>query len=305
MPGKRLGLAGLLAELLLGLLVVAVLAYVSARAGLGNPFTGLGASQGLGPEEEKALKHIYGLDKPLGEGLLGFLAGLLRADTGPSILYNKPAFSLALGALPWTLLGIGAGFLAAYATAAAWIIALGPRIPRPIRALSFIPGYFYAVLLLLSSWWLGWPPPLPGHGAEKLAAYILVVWLALWPRLLHGLAGIVEDPGLELGQVLQALRAIGAPEHRVNAKLLRTVLAPYTAYAATMLGMVLERSAILEPLLGYTGLGLMLYRGVASADPVLAATAFTLIGAVAYLVVVAGRLAERALDPRLATGAGA
>jgi len=290
---------GLVAELVLGLLLIAVLAYVSARAGLGNPFTGLGAEQGLGPEELRVLRHVYGLDEPVPRGLLSFIYGVLRADTGPSILYNKPAFALAEEALPWTLLGIGAGFLAAYASAALWVVLLGPGVPRPVRGLSFLPGYFYAVLMLLSSWWLGWPPALPGHGAEKLAAYVLVVWLALWPRLLHGLAGIVEDPGLELASVTQAMRAIGAPEHRVNARLLRTVLAPYTAYAATMLGMVLERSAILEPLLGYTGLGLLLYRGVASADPVLAATAFTLLGAIAYLVVVAGRLAERLLDPRL------
>jgi len=293
-------LARLTAELVAGLLLVSLVVYVSARLSLGNPFAGLGAEQGLTPSEEKALRRIYGLDKGLLEGFAGFLRGLIRGDTGPSLLYGEPALGLALAALPWALLGIATGFAAAYATAAAWVVAAGPRVPGPVRSLSFIPGYFYAALLLLASWRLGWPPPLPGHGEEKLVAYVIVVWLALWPRLLHGLADMIQGLGEEHAQLAQALRAIGLPEHRVNMHLLRVALAPYTAYAATMLGMVLERSAVLEPLLGYTGIGYLLYRGAAGADPVLAATSFTLIGAVAYTVVALGRLAESRLDPRLA-----
>ena len=293
------GVAGALAELAVGLLVVSLVAYVSARLGLGNPFAGLGAEQGLTPSEEEALRHIYGLDKGLPEGFAGFLTGFLHGDTGPSLLYGKPALGLALAALPWTLLGVATGFAAAYAAAAAWVVVAGPRVPGPVRSLSFIPGYFYAALLLLASWRLGWPPPLPGHGAAKLAAYALVVWLAAWPRLLHGLADTLQGLGAEHTQLAQALRAMGLPEHRVNKHLLRVALAPYTAYAATMLGMLLERSAVLEPLLGYTGLGYLLYRSAANADPVLAATSFTLIGAAAYAAVAAGRLAEKHLDPRL------
>jgi oligopeptide transport system permease protein len=289
----------LLTELMVGLVAITVVAYMSARLGLGNPFTGLGASQGLDPATEAALRRIYGLDKPPLQGLLGFLSSLARGSTGPSLVYGESALRIALGYLPWTLAGVAAGFTLALLATATWMALLGPKVPRPIRSLSFIPGYFYAVILFLSAWWLGWPHPLPSHDAEKMAAYVLVVFLASWPRLLHALAGIVDDAGAELQGYILALRAMGSPEHRVNRRLLRTVAAPFAAYAAMLLAMMLERSVILEPLLGYNGLGRLLYEAATSADPILAATAFTLIGLTAYTIVFLGRLLETMLDPRL------
>jgi ABC-type dipeptide/oligopeptide/nickel transport system permease component len=289
----------LLAELSAGVLAVASVAYLSARIGLGNPFAGLGASQGLDPVTETVLRRIYGLDKPPLEGLLYFLSSLARGSTGPSLVYGKPALRIALDYLPWTLLGIASGFMLALLATVTWIIVIGPKVPRPIRSLSFIPGYFYAAILLLSAWWLGWPHPLPSHDAEKVSAYSLIVFMASWPRLLHALAGILSDPGAELKGYVSALRAMGASEHRVNKHLLRTVAAPFTAYMLMLLAMILERSAIIEPLIGYTGLGHLLYEAVVSADPILAATVFTTIGVISYTIVFLGRFLENILDPRM------
>ena len=287
------------ARLAAGAVTVAAVAYLAARLGLGNPLAGLGAEEALGPRAAEELRRLYGLDKPLLQGLAEWLHGLLHGDTGRSIVYGgAPALQLSITALPRTLIPLLAGYTLALLAAAAWLIARGPRVPRPLRAAAFTPGYFYAILLALSSWWLGWPPPLPGAGPGKAAAYAAVVFAAAWPRLLHASAGLLEDPGPELREYTTALQAVGVPEHRIRLHLLRATAAPLAAYASTMLGMLLERSAILEPLLGYTGLGRLLYTAVTSADPVLAATAFTLLGTVSVLLVEAGRLAETLLDPR-------
>lgn len=302
-PSRALRAAGPVAkaalEAALGVCVIAATSYTAARLGLGNPFAGLGSEGALPPEALRTLTRIYGLDEPLARGFASFVASLLRGTTGPSLLYGRPALSLVARALPWTLAAVLPGFTAAYLLALAHFVLLGPRGSGPARWLGFIPGYIYAVAVAVSSWALGWPSPLPGTGAGKLLAYSLVVLLASWPRLLHGLLGILEDAEGEILAYERVLMAQGFPRRAVSARAARVVLAPYTAYAATMLGGVLERSAIVEPIISYTGAGYLLYRGAANADPVLAATAFTVIGALSYVIVAAGRVAEPLLDPRV------
>ena len=292
-------LAASAARLAAGVLAVAAAAYLAARLGLGNPLAGLGAEEALGPGATGELRRLYGLDRPPLRGLASWLGGLLRGDAGRSIVYGgAPALQLSLAALPRTLAPLLAGYTLALLAAVAWLTFHGPRVPRVLRGAAFLPGYFYAILLSLSSWLLGWPPPLPGSGPSKAAAYALVVFAAVWPRLLHASTGILEDPGPELQGYTTALRAMGLPEHRIRLHLLRAAAAPLAAYTSTVLGMLLERSAILEPLLGYTGIGSLLYTATTNADPVLAATAFTLLGTVSTLLVEAGRLTEQLLDPR-------
>jgi peptide/nickel transport system permease protein len=300
--GAARALPRLVAELVAGVAVIAVTAYLAAREGLGNPFAGLGSTGSLPPETVEALRRVYGLDKPVLQGLLGFLASLARGSTGPSIVYGRPALAVAAEYLPWTLAAVSLGALAAAAGAVAWVIVAGPRVPRLLRMASFVPGYFYAVLLMLASWRLGWPSPLPSHGVEKTAVYALVVFAAAWPRLLHSAAGLAAGLGHELGGYLSALRAMGVPGRRANIHLLRLMAAPLSAYFFMLFAGVLERSVILEPLIGYAGLGRLLYEAVTSADPVLAAAAFTLLGGAAFMLVSAGRLLESLLDPRLGEG---
>ncbi len=294
------------AEAVAGVLLVAVVAYLAARAGLGNPLAGLGESGALPPKAVESIERVYGLREPPLRGLLGFLCSLLHGRGGPSLYYGgADALGLALGGLWRTLAVMLPAAGAAAVAAAAWSIVIGFEPPGPVRALSFVPGYFYAVAVAVSSWLLGWPPPLPCSCLSKAVAYFLVVFIALWPRMLHTLSGLLRDALGELSGYAAAARAVGLGERRLRARLVRAVAAPFAAQAALLAGMVLERSAVLEPLLGYTGLGGLLYSAVANADPVLAATAFTVLGSAAYLVASLGRLLEPLLDPRLRGGEAA
>ncbi len=302
----RGGLAAAAAEAVAGVLLVAAVAYLAARAGLGNPLAGLGESGALPPKAVESIERVYGLREPPLRGLLGFLYSLLHGRGGPSLYYGGAnALGLALTGLWRTLAVMLPAAGAAAVAAAAWSIAIGFEPPGPVRALSFVPGYFYAVAATVSSWLLGWPPPLPCSCLSKAVAYFLVVFIALWPRMLHTLSGLLRDALGELSGYAATARAVGLGERRLRARLVRAVAAPFAAQAALLAGMVLERSAVLEPLLGYTGLGRLLYSAVANADPVLAATAFTVLGSVAYLVASLGRLLEPLLDPRLRGGEAA
>ncbi len=295
MTAKALG------ELFVGIILVGLISYIVARSALGNPFIGLGVQEQLSPAVEKELVKIYGLNESLALGSLGFLSGLFKGTTGQSIVYNSPAFSIAVYSILWTLLAILPGFLLGFLASMLWFTLYGSNNPATaiIRRLSFIPGYIYAVIIAVSSWLIGWPSPLPSTSTSKIIAYTLVIFLVAWTRLLHGLIGIVDDSINELSGYTQALRAMAYPEYKINQKLIRVVMPSYSAYATTLLGMTLERSVILEPLIGYVGIGMILYRSVIMADPVLAATAFTLLGSIGYLMVIIGRVLEPTFDPRL------
>ncbi len=281
------------AETLAGILIVVLVSYMVAREALGNPFAGLGADMGLDSQTLRALSQAYGLNTSIARGALRFAAGLLKGDTGPSLTYGVPAYSLAIRLLPWTLAPILAGIGLSFAATILWVLFVGFHAPRPFRAGSFIPGYFYAVLVIILAWRLGEPSPLPGHSIGKTLVYTGIVWLAVFPRLLHGLLGLMEEPMLELKDYMHALRAIGLPEWKVRLRTLQVLLSAFNAYTLILTGMIIERSAIIEPILNYTGIGYLLYHGVVDGDPVLAATSFALIGITGYIAAGTGRAMGR------------
>ena len=288
-------------ELLISITIIALFSYAVARTALGNPFVRLGEEEQLSTLVEKQLSQIYGLDKSPLSGSLSFLRELLHGNTGQSIIYNTPAFQLAAYSTLWTLAAVVTGFTLALLFSIAWFIFIGPesRVTSLYRKLSFIPGYIYAIPVILSTWLTGWPTPLPSASPDKITAYAAIVFIAASTRLLHGLIGMTEDSSRELDDYKRALQAIGAPDRHINRRVLRVILPTYTGYSTTLLGTILERSVIIEPLIGYTGAGMILYNSVLNTDPILAATTFTIIGSIGYLTVALGRALEPALDPRL------
>jgi len=287
-PGKR-SLIVTLAETITGILLVTIVSYLAARKALGNPFAGLGADMGLDPQTIQAISQAYGLNMSIARGAFRFAAGLLEGNTGPSLTYGMSAYRLSVQLLPWTLAPILAGVGLSFAAAILWVLLVGFEAPRPLRAASFVPGYFYAVLAIILAWRLGVPSPLPGHPPGKTLVYTLIIWLAVFPRLLHGLLGLMEEPRLELKDHIQALRAIGLPEWKVRLRAVQVLLSAFNAYTLTLTGMIIERSAIIEPILNYTGIGYLLYHAVVEGDPILAATSFALIGIAGYIAAGAGR----------------
>lgn len=301
MPRRSTGWAKVILEFSVGIVIVACFSYLVARNALGNPFAGLGEEGQLNSTVELELSRIYGLDTPPLIGLFRFLRGLATGDTGRSMFYGYPAFQLTMHYALWTLTAVTIGFAMSLLFTILWFLYVGPGAGPTFfyRKLSFIPGYIYAVPVVLATWYTGWPSPLPGVTLGKMAVYALIVFLAASSRLIHGLMGMVEDQSIRLDDYKLFLQAIGFPDSSVNWKVLRIVLPSFTAYSTALMGSILERSVVLEPLIGYTGVGMIVYEGVLNADPILAATAFFILGLLGYLFVAVGRVIEPLLDPRM------
>ncbi len=125
------------------------------------------AGEHAGPEQLAAVRHAFGLDRPLPQQYLVFLARLARGDLGTSMLTNGPVMGdlaqyfpatveLAASAMLLTIvLGIPIGVLSAVRRGG--MTDLLAQV-LSLSGLSF-PVFFFGILLqLVFVRWLGWLP---------------------------------------------------------------------------------------------------------------------------------------------------
>lgn len=82
--------------------VTIVLVFLLARA-TGDPLSELENDPRVSPSTIAALKRSFGLDKPLYEQFLIYMANMLRGDLGYSLHYKAPVLSVIMQKFPYTL----------------------------------------------------------------------------------------------------------------------------------------------------------------------------------------------------------
>jgi peptide/nickel transport system permease protein len=258
-----------------------------------------GTSRGASPESLAAMRHEYGLDRPLPAQYADWLARSARLDFGDSLVDGRPVRAKIAEALPVTLL------LALLAAA----LAFGVAVP-----LGAALGWFDR-----SPWVRSATAALYVAYALPVAAVALIVLRAGAPwgaRTIAGmlpaaaclaLAETVKLARYQRGAVLDALaadyvttaRAKGAGARGVVAHALRNALLPLVTLLGSELPALLSAGVIVEQVFGLHGIGMMAFDAVMTRDvPLL--LGITTVGAVATLVaVLAADLAYGLVDPRL------
>ncbi|MBI5301739.1 MAG: ABC transporter permease [Chloroflexi bacterium] len=284
---------------LYGLTVWAVLTFnfLLPRALPGDPIAAMQDSSSnfyIADAEARArLAAYYGLDRPLGEQYLGYLAGIATVNLGWSIRLNTPVIELLRLRLPWTLLlTIPTLLIASTITVLAGVHSGWVRGSRTDRALLIafnlirtMPVYLLGVFaLILFSVNLGW---LPLFGATtpfrvwqtpwEQAADILKHWI-LPASLL-----IVETLGARfllmrnsmvavLGEdYMLVARAKGLPERAIEFRHgLRNAILPFVTAFSAQLGFAVSGAIFIETLFAYPGMGRLMFDAVGARDyPVL------------------------------------
>ena len=245
------------------LFLVVTVAFFMMRAAPGSPFD---MERKLAPEILKNVQAKYGMNRPLGEQYVRYLADVAHGDLGPSLKYkdksvlqilqeNAPV-SLRLGGLAIGLAavtGVSLGVLAAARQNGGvdhlvmGVAVLGVCIP------TFVTG---PLLVLAFASKLGW---LPGGGWNdgawrNLVLPVVVLALpqvAVISRLTR--AGMVE--ALRANYIRTA-RAKGLPEHRVIVRhALRAALLPLVSYLGPACAGLLTGSLVVERIFNLPGLG--------------------------------------------------
>lgn len=266
----------------------------------------------------------YNPDEPIIDQYTRYVAGLLRADLGVSMVYKSPVAALVFAALPWTLfifssalfisfiLGVLVGMFIAWRRKTL----LDPLLSAYSSITGSIPSYILAfIFIMFFSVRLGL---VPSRGAYDSAippglnpAYIGSV-------LYHAILPIASNVVASLGMWALSMKASamsilgedyitaavirGLPSRRIVTNYVgRNAMLPLVTQLAISFALIFGGSPLIENMFLYPGVGYFLNQAISRRDYLLMQGMFLII---TIAVVSANLLAEvvySALDPRLRT----
>lgn len=290
------------------LLIVSALAYGLIGLMPGDPLDLLLASTpNMTAADAERLRALYGLDRPLWERYLGWLAGAVVGDWGMSRLYAAPVVEVIgepLQRTAWLMAG-SLGLAVLIALPLALWSALRPASVGAwlVGALSFVclsvPVFWVGLMAIgLFAVRFGW---LPAGGFGELRHMVLpVVTLSLamigqYTRYLRTSLG----DALSADHIRTAIAKGARPARVVVHHALQGALLPLVTLVALDVGALLSGALICETVFAYPGMGKLTYDAVMGNDYPLALACLML----ATAVTLAGNaLADglyRLLDPRI------
>lgn len=306
------------AQSLFVLLLMSAVVYTLIGLMPGDPIDLMIASDPrLTSEDAQRLKALYGLDRPLWERYLRWLATALSGDMGYSRLFSKPVLETMTAPLLNSLLLMGTSLaLALILGAALGLLAVyKPHglADAAVNAFSFaavsLPVFWLGLMLMaLFSVKLGW---LPASGAGEVgedsgivdrlrhlilpATALAIPGVGKYARYLR--AGLLEALSQDY---IRTARARGAGRWRVlTAHALRNALIPVATLLGLDLGNIVSGALITETIFAYPGMGRLIYDSIMGNDYNLALAGLLL----ATLLTLGGNLladlAYAALDPRI------
>ncbi|MFM9940790.1 MAG: ABC transporter permease [Hyphomicrobiaceae bacterium] len=251
-------------------------------------------------------RRRWGLDRPIAEQYLRYLAGLAQGHFGISFAESRPALDVVLERLPNTLL------LGSLAIAAA--VALGlplgivaalrhntwvDRFVMSLAVLGFsLPTFFLAILLiLLFSLHLR---ILPSAGSETWAHLIMPV-TALGAGLMGKIARFARTAMLEvLGQpYIRTARAKGAlPLAVIVAHALPNAAVPIVMFLGIEIGLILTGAVVTETIFAWPGLGRVLVTAAGQRDLPVVQAGILLIAFTIVVCNLAMDIVHAVIDPR-------
>ncbi|WP_459872718.1 nickel ABC transporter permease [Endothiovibrio diazotrophicus] len=265
------------------------------------------------PADRQALRVALGLDRPLGEQLVGYFANLSQLDLGRSLYSRRPVAELLWERLPAT------AELAAAALVVAVVVALplgmvaaarrGGGWDRGAMAFSLlgasIPNFWLGPLLILAfSLGLGWFPVSGREAAGSLVLPAVTLGTALAAILARMVRGALIETLHE--EYIRTARAKGLAEWAVVVRhALRNAALPVITVLGLQLGALLGGAVVTETVFAWPGLGQLLVEAIQRRDyPVVQGTVLL----ISLLYVAVNALTDVAYawaDPRVRLRGGA
>ena len=273
------------------------------------------------PEFVAQLRRDFGLDRPLYEQYLIYVARLVSFDLGYSFVYQRPVAELILERLPATLLLM----IAAITVAIAFGVVLGVVAAKNRGSLvDNIISVGALVIYAMPVFWLGLMlivffsitlGALPSGGMTDVRAaptgfaYVADVarhailpiltmalfYVAIYTRLMR--ASMLEVYALDF---ITTARAKGVPEGRVAwSHAARNALLPVVTLAGLQFGHLLGGSVLVETVFGWPGLGRLVFDSLLQRDLNLLLGLLFVSSGVVVLANLAADLAYGLLDPRI------
>ncbi|HEX4223640.1 MAG TPA: ABC transporter permease [Pseudonocardiaceae bacterium] len=315
LPRPRAAVGGSLAllrylGLRLGQAVIALLGVVTAvffALRLSGDPARLLAPQGATEAAIDQLRHTLGLDVPVWQQYLNFLAGLVHGNVGYSYVQHEPAMLLIAQRLPYTaqlatlalllsaVFGVGAGMIMALARGR-W----GERVIMPIVLVGqAMPAFWTGILLILVfSVTFGLLPSTGYNGPISLilpAITLASLSAATIARVTRG--AVLEQLNRDY---VRTARSKGAGTFRlIRRHLLRNVSIPILTVLALEIANLLGGSVVTELIFAWPGVGQLTIQSVSARDfPVV--QAIVILASTAYILInLITDIAYGFIDPRV------
>lgn len=303
--------------------LVATVVFFLIHAAPGDPFAAAMDNPSITPAIRDTWRHAYGLDRPLAEQYLRYVANVFRGDMGFSFSLQRPVADALGDALPNTMLLMGLGLLGGFLTGVGVAIVQvrnrNRRLDRVLGAMSLtffsVPDFWLALLILVG--FAYWIPIFPiggavdpvmhdllgpgGRGMDRLRHLVLpalTLTLLYFPLIArHQRAALIDTMPAEY---VTTARAKGVSERSVIGNhALRNALLPIVTLVGVAFPALLTGAVFVEKVFSWPGMGLMIVNSIQSRDYPLLTAAVILGSAFVVTGSIIADVLYRYLDPRL------
>jgi peptide/nickel transport system permease protein len=271
------------------------------------------------PESLAALQARLGLDRPPLTRYLGWVGGLLRGDTAPSISYDTPTAELIVERLRVTLP------LAVLAMTLTVVLALALGVYAASRHNRFgdvgvmaasqvgmaIPNFWFAILLILlfavhlqwvsAGGFAGWTEDSGGGLLQGLRALVLPA-LALAVVQSAILARVTRSAVLDVMRedFVRTARAKGLSRRQALWRhVLRNAMIPVLTVAGLQFANLITGTIVVENVFVLPGIGRLVFQAISNRDLVVVRDVVMLLAASVVLVNFVVDVLYAVIDPRL------
>lgn len=260
-----------------------------------------------------ALQKRLGLDRPILEQYITFLAGAIRGDWGVSLVTGRPVIREVLDVLPWTLeltalsmvLGVGIGV-----PLGVWAAVNRNRMPDYVTrigsliGLSFPPFVSAILLLIIFSLILRWFPVISSNRSTPWAWFQSIMLPALNLGLIMAayITRVTRSAMLEVMQedYVRTARAKGVPWSVIVWRhALRNALIPIVTIVGLYLGILIGNSVLTEIVFNRPGLGKLIIGALNQRDYMMLQGMMVIYTLIVVLVNVLTDLTYALVDPRV------
>lgn len=302
--------------------IVATVVFVLIHIAPGDPFSTAIENPNVTEAIRARWRAQYGLDRPIAEQYVRYLASIARGDLGWSFSMQRPVADVLADALPNTLLlggtalvlgfagGIGLGLVQAQRA--------GTRTDRVLGAISLffyaIPDFWLALMMMLLLAY--WVPIFPVAGAVDVMHDYLGLGGRIADRARHLIlpastlallvaAGVARYQRAELLRVLpeefvRTARAKGASERRVMLRhALRNALIPTVSLIGLALPVLFTGAVFVERVFAWPGMGWVVLNAVGTRDYPLVTAGVIVAAATVALGSLAADVLYAVVDPRI------
>ncbi|GAA1424427.1 ABC transporter permease [Streptomyces thermospinosisporus] len=275
----------------------------------GDPVRALYGEQSVDPSQIAAIKAEYGLDKPLWQQYVNYLAGLPQGDFGTQIASRRPVAEVIAEAFPVTVrltiiafvftvlvgvsLGILSGMRAGKKTDTGVLVLTLALISVP----SFVLGFLFQWLFAMQ---LGWTTPTVQDSMNFSQLFLPAIVLASL-----SLAYVARLTRTSIAENLRAdyMRtavAKGLPRRRIiSMHLMRNSMIPVVTFLGIDIGNLMTGAIVTEGIFNVQGIGNLVYQALSRREGATVVGIVTVMVLIYLFVNLIVDLLYAVLDPRI------